>query len=321
MRPNKKDERVFDYYGDPLDLEHLNGFIKRKLGNLCFVSSAPTDIDDFIGVGLIREEIIKDDLDQDIKVVMHDYEDVFKAYYDEGESGLKLIAPSSKIVHEKITERLDRRTISSEECVIDSMGEKLLSIPAVRAQMNPLFEIANYVAFNGSLDIRQIVQGHRFEKIRNYSLFLESLGIITMKEDMLNPGRKMDLELPDWGPESAFKCISKNIGRKELNILHSDFGFQNILPFIRMSNINCLSSFYIDKPLKWEPAMFGKNISDHYHENNLDPLKILNQAYSLQKAGIFKSHKKDSKILFSCEPVYVDFKNMAKKCWFEKIQE
>ncbi len=310
---NKGDERVFSYNGDLSDREYLNGFIKRKLGNLCYVSSCPRDEDDFVGIGLVREEMIKEDLDQSVKIILHDYADVFKAYFIDTESGLKLVAPSSKIVHEKMMDRLDRKTYSSEECVVESMGEKLLGIPAVRTQMNPLFEIVNYVAISGILDIDHLIQNHRIEKINKYSEFLNDIGVISLKDDILQPGKVMESELSEWGPESAFDCISKNIGRKELNTLYSEFGFQNILPFLRMSNINCLSSFYIDKPLNWEPSMFGKNMCDRYHERNPDLIKILSQAYILQGVGIFKSDKKNEKLMFSCEPVYDDFKSEARK--------
>ncbi len=62
MSASGSKDRVFPYTGNIADFVELNIFVKRKLGNMCFVSSVPKDKDAFVGVGIILEEIAKDDL-------------------------------------------------------------------------------------------------------------------------------------------------------------------------------------------------------------------------------------------------------------------
>lgn len=62
MSASGSKERVFPYTGNIADFIELNIFMKRKLGNMYFVSSVRKDKDDFVGVGIILEEIAKDDL-------------------------------------------------------------------------------------------------------------------------------------------------------------------------------------------------------------------------------------------------------------------
>lgn len=45
---------------------------------------------------------------------MHDYPDVFKGYYSEGDLGLQLVFPSRKDVHEMFMKKLDQRALSLE---------------------------------------------------------------------------------------------------------------------------------------------------------------------------------------------------------------
>ena len=102
MKNKNEEERVFQYSGNPIDFNDLNVFVKRKIGNMCFVSSIPKSKDDFVGIGIIREEITVDDLTGKIKIWMHDYPNVFKAYYSEGNYGLQIVFPSSDEVHNKL---------------------------------------------------------------------------------------------------------------------------------------------------------------------------------------------------------------------------
>ena len=313
MRNKDRNERVFQYTGDPLSLNDLNAFVKKKIGNLCFVSSIPDSTDDFVGIGIIREEITVDDLTGKIRIRLHDYSDVFKAYFFDGDFGLQLVFPSSSDVHDQFITKLDNRTISSEECVMESMGSKLLGIPMVRTQMNPLFELLNYVVFNGSLELTERFPGLKVEKIRDYSQFLADMDLLTIENNSLYPGKDTYPFRDNWGPNSAIESISSKIGHKELMILHSDFSFQNMLPFIRMSNINCLSSYYDDKPQKWTPAMFERSMTDYYRNSPIGTMNTLTRAYDLVNADIFNSDRIGSKMVFSCEPIYEDYSSLLKR--------
>ncbi len=299
---------MFLYQGNPSDLDYLNGFIKRMVGNYCYVSSVPRNKDDFVGIGLVREEVVKDEYEDSVKLFLRDYNDVYKAYFLEGDFGLQLVLPSSEEVHDKFIQKIDRMTYRSEECIMESIGAKILKIPMVRTQMNPLFAIVNYVAVNGSLVMNSRHFGNKSKKLQNYSNFLSSLGIVKIDGNEVYPGEAIDKNLETWDSDSAVDVISSKIKHKELMKLYSDFRFQNMLPFIRLSNINCLSSYYDDKPLNWTPSMFNSNLSNYYHDGSNVPINTLTHALDLKKAGVFESKKGKSGMTFSCAPVYDEYR-------------
>ena len=319
MKKTADADRVFSYTGDPLDPCGFNELVKRKIGCMCYVSKMAENIDDYVEIGILREEVVRDDYAGTFDIYLRGYDNVFKAYYEDGKFGRNVVFPSSKEVHDMFSNKMNRRTFGSEDCIMQTMGSKLLRITTVRNQINPLIEILNAVATFGSVPLTKLIsKPSESKRIRQYVEFLEDLNLVRVedlnREACVVLENAIHRETGDWTKESAIDVLSRSIGRKEILTLQNDFSLKNIMPYIRMSNINCLSSYFEDKALRWTPERFNSGLSSFYPDViSNDGVKALNQAYSLEEVEIFDSSKSERGIVFSCSPVLDEYSSYVKK--------
>lgn len=319
MKGAANSDRVFSYTGDPLDPYRFNELVKRKIGCMCYVSKMAENVDDYVEIGILREEVVGDDYTGTFNIYLRDYDNVFKAYYEDGQYGRNVVFPSSKEVRDMFSAKMNRRTFGSEDCIMQTMGSKLLKITTVRNQINPLLEILNAVATFGSVPLSRLVsKPSELKRTRQYVEFLQDLNLVrienTVIEEYVVPEKALFRASGDWTKESAIKILSHSMGRKEILILQNEFSLKNIMPYIRMSNINCLSSYFEDRALRWTPERFNSGLSSFYPDViSNDGVKALNHAYSLEEVEIFDSKKSDRGVVFSCSPVLDKYSSYVRK--------
>ena len=307
MKAKDMTEQTIPYALDPLDRDSFDEFVKRKIGSVCYVSSMPETIDGYVGIGIIRNEITIDEVSNSIHSCFRCYDDVFKAYFDRGDFGLNAVFPSRKVIEKRFHEKLEGLTISSEECVMKSMGNKLLRITTVRNQINPLLEIINALVMGGELTVSDISAGPS-ETMKNmrYVRYLEDMGIVRSEESKIEPGKVMDKTGLDetWNMNMILCLLAETMGREEFMMLHEELGFRNILPYLRMSNVNCYRSYAENTPLRWSWTGYESNLSMMYSsDRSFNKVKIINYATNLAEVNIFDTCKQDGKYMFSCDPV------------------
>lgn len=314
MSSKTEAEKTIPYFTskDPLDRDLFDEFVKRNLGNVCYVSSMPEDLDGYVGIGIIRNEVTQDEATGRVRNRMVCYDNVFRAYFDQGDRGLNAVFPSVKTIERMFAERLEGLTINSEECVMRSIGDRLLRITTVRNQINPLLEIINALAMAGEITLSDISsRPGEAAKSRKYIGYLEDMNIIKTDGIRIEPGRIMDKNGLDrtWDMDMVLGMLADSMGREQFMMLHEDLGFRNILPYLRMSNVNCYRSYAEDEALRWTWAGYETNLSSMYsRDRNLGKVRIMSYAANLVEAGIFDTCKQDGKYLFSCGPVLDEYR-------------
>lgn len=315
MSFKKETEQTISYTlsKDPLDKDMFDEFVKRYIGSVCYVSSMPEDIDGYVSIGIVRNEITRDEATDRIHSRFVCYDDVFKAYFDQGDRGLNAVFPNVKTIEKSFKDLLEGLTISSEECVMKSMGSRLLRITTVRNQINPLLEIINALAMAGEITLSDISsRPGEAGKSRKYIEYLEDMGIVKTNGARIEPGRVMDRKKLDetWDMDMVLGMLAESMGREQFMMLHEDLGFRNILPYLRMSNVNCYKSYAEDEALRWTWAGYETNLNSMYSpDRSLNKVKIISYATNLAEVNIFETYKQDGKYMFSCSPVLDDYKH------------
>lgn len=315
MKSKRDVEQTIPYNSsvDPLDRDLFDEFVKRKIGSVCYVSEMPESIDGYVSIGIVRNEMTIDEMTNDVHGRLRCYDNVFKAYFDQGSLGLNVVFPSRKAIEQNFHNLLNGLTINSEECVMRSMGSKLLRITTVRNQINPLLEIINALAMAGELTMSDISSGPReMVKYRKYVRYLEDMGIVYSDEAIIQPGPVMEASGLDqtWNMDMVLRLLADTMGREEFMMLHEDLGFKNILPYLRMSNVNCYRSYAEDKALRWSWSGYEANLNSMYSsDKSFNKVKIINYATNLAEVNIFDTCKQDGKYMFSCNPVLDEYRS------------
>ena len=302
-----------------MDIKTVNILVKRRIGSMCYVSSMPEDKDGPIGIGIAREETSYDDLTAQARSRIRCYDDVFFAYYVAGDFGPNIVFPGQSGIRRSFEKKLDGRSFSSEECVVHAIGPRLLKIPTVRNQINPLVEILNAVASFGTVDVNSLHDsGPDTHRSIQYISFLEELGMVRTSDGVAEPGQCLEGWISGWNGESAINALSQRVGRDEIHIMQDRFSFRNIVPYIRMSSVNCISSYSEGRALSWSPRRFVSTLSEsNAAMPGFDDIKALTHAYSLQGVDVFSSQKSTDGPVFSCEPVLDKFVELARSSGLE----
>ena len=102
------EEIVYAFTGDPTDRYAIDAVIKGWIGNMCYVSAVPEQEDDFIEIGVYTEEIITDSVRGEPQVRFQKHDNVFRAYYRNGDFGRNIVFPSLSEIDRQISSFLAR---------------------------------------------------------------------------------------------------------------------------------------------------------------------------------------------------------------------
>lgn len=304
----KRSEIRFRYEGDVFDPRTLSRCIKSNVGSMCYISKMPENVDDFISVGVMRDEIVIDAETSRPRIHIRRIDNVFNGYYSDGDFGRVAVFPCLDDIHDRYDRSLNRIRQNAENCAIETFGSRILKIPTVRNQMNPLFEIVNMLLYSDTLLINDLDVGKwkKPEKRERYLSFLEGRGIIRTEGDHIVPGSVMEKEIErNATTDELYEMIVNRISEKDFFYLQEGLGVKNIRPFIRMGNVNCMTSIIEDRPLMWNWSGYQYYL-DRVYADKPAKTTIVSNAVCLHDVGIFDRKKVSGESVFSCNDAIFD---------------
>jgi hypothetical protein len=281
-------------------VEDLNDFVKRFIGNLCYVSRMPEGLDGQICIGVWDDEVVIDSITNAPRLHVIGQPDLFRGYFEETDSGLNVVFPSRLEMAEDINRSRKRVTERSEGSLLESIGSKILRIPLVMNQIHPITMILDSVLNTSSVSLSDF---KRSDNIRRYIDFMSDLDIIMLENKSIVPGRFMVMKMSgDMEEDELYSALLSRVVDKGLLRMFTELHITHLRPFIRMANANCMTSHIEDTPLKWDWTVFGQYLKKIYSEH---PKKsdIASNAMQLKRARIMDTEKKVSggDTLFFCE--------------------
>ncbi|MCL1810935.1 MAG: hypothetical protein FWG41_01765 [Methanomassiliicoccaceae archaeon] len=306
------EELAFSFDLDTSNIYAVDAFVKSKIGSLCYVSTMPETKDDMIGIGVYTDELILASVPGGTSIRYIGHKDIFSAYWREGSLGPEIVFPPLSEILEKISAFLKQSLSWSELILLQSTGEKLVKIDAVRKQMNPLLEIIACVAKDGDMTANT----SKFKKwpaeklIKNID-FLRSLGVITADGDHIMPGRKMDLDVePSELPEMIMAKMIDNYSNYMATRLH----LKSFMPYVQISNANYMTSYFGETILKWDPEMYRTYLRRIYGKRERDAI-ISARALKLNEAGVLSMESYYGRYLYYCEEgIYKSYSKIMRYC-------
>jgi len=303
-------EMRYSFKGDYSSVEDLNFFVKRFVGNLCYVSRMPESKESQVCIGVWDDEIVIDSVTNSPRLHVIGLPDLFRGYFEETNKGLNLVLPSRGEITESINKSKKRITERSEGSLLESIGAKILSIPSVMNQIHPITMVLDSVLNTSSVYISDFKKA---ENVQRYVDFLSDLNIVKREGKAIVPGEFMEKKMAcEMGENELYDALLGRIVDKGLLRLFTEMHVTHLQPYIRMANVNCLTSRIEDTPLKWDWAVYGKYLKKIYSEQ---PKKscITSNAMELKRAKIMETEKervgKDT--LYFCENEI--FANYSKK--------
>ena len=299
-------EAKYLYEGNPSDIHQVNSFIKRNIGEMCYVSEISNDRDDMISIGIMRDEVIWNS-DTDVprlRFIRHD--DVFRAYVEPATTGgFNLVTPSNKDIREAFKTSKKGFTERSEGMLLESIGSKILQVSQIHNQMNPIFEIVRCLLYEGELD-RDDFKFWKPDKTRRYLGFLRELDIVSYEDARILPGKAMESQKMDSDVDldKIYESILQRVVDKGMLMMFYALNMTHLHPFIKLTNLNCMMSIREDSALKWDWRKYQYYMEKVYGDRrNSQKLKIVSKAIDLSLAGIFDKEKnaRSGETMYYCE--------------------
>jgi hypothetical protein len=301
-----------------VELIELNSFVKRNVGDMCYVSSVSDDEDKIINIGIYNDEIVLNSETGNPSLRFKKYDNVFSAYLEESENNNYLVLPSSKEISKSF--KLSRRSYTerSETNILESIGSKILKISQIQNQMNPIFEIVGSLLYLDRLFMSDFKTWGR-EKTSRYLDFLKSLNILAIEGDMIVSGdflNKMDRKS---SIEDMYHDILNQVVQKGMLMMFYSLNMTHLHPFIKLTNVNCMTSLGEGSALKWDWKGYQYYMQKIYRDrNNSEKLKIVSKAVELTIAGIFdKERNSAGDMMFYCEDNV--FNNYLESCKYRPL--
>lgn len=300
------------YPGDINSMELLNSTIRRRIGDMCFVSDVSSETD-AVKIGIYADEIVTDSVSDEVRVKFIRRENVFQGYFEDGDFGKVLILPSRDEMKESIKKQKLRSIERSEGAVLESAGSRILKIPQVKNQMNPIYEIITNLLYSES--VKRSHFNWTREKMDRYLDFLSDLGIVRASQDSIVPGPAMernmdtDMDYDDLYEEMIGEVVEKNM----IQVMYG-LNMTHIQPFIRMGNANCMMSLFENSALRWDSDLYRFYMGRIYPGKKDSKSKIISNASTLSQVGIFdKEIIAGRDAIFYCkDEIFNEYSNSAR---------
>jgi len=274
-----------------LNTENLNTFVRSHVGNLCYVSRMPEDLDDHIVIGVWSDEVVVDSVTNSPRLHIIPQPDLFRGFFEKTERGLVAVFPGRDQIADQINASRSKVTENSESSLLTSIGAKILKIPSILNQINPIMMILDGVLNTSSISVTDF---NNADRIPIYVNFLRSLDIIDVENNHIVPGRftssEMDVEMDR---DELYNALLDRIVRMGYARMFTDLHITHLQPFMRMTNVNCMTSLIEEKPLKWDWSIYRRYLKSIYNENQKKG-NIVSNAMQLKRATIMKAEKNSS---------------------------
>ena len=274
------------YSGDTGSAELLNSVVRRRIGDMCFVSGVPNELTDAVKIGIYSDEVITDSVSDRVRIKFIKRENVFQGYFEDGDFGKVLVLPNRDEIKNSIKKQKLRSIERSEGAILESVGSKILKIPQVKNQMNPLYEIVTNLLYSRSVKRSHFNWGR--DKMDRYLDFLSDLDIVIVSKDDIFPGPVMERNMDaDMDYDDIYERMIGKVVEKNMVQMMYGLNMTHIQPFVRMSNTNCMMSLSEDSALKWDSDKYGFYMSRIYPEKKDGKSKIVSNAATLSQIGVF----------------------------------
>ena len=309
------EEIAYAFAGDPTDRYAIDAIIKGWIGNMCYVSAVPEHEDDFIEIGVYTDEIITDSVREEPQVRFLKHDNVFRAYYRNGDFGRNIVFPSLSEIDRQISSFMVRSRESSERSLLMSAGSRIINIPSVRNQMNPIFEMVNSVLRSKTSGVeRSAFKGWSDAKLNRYTGFLGALDIISAEGTKITEGKAMRSIDRSMGVMDIYDELLSQMVSSSAKYMIAKLHMTHLDPYLRISNANCMTSFIEDFPLEWNwkkyefylKRIYGVNTSRIKIESNVTML-------SSPSVRVLTEKPHSDETVYSCnDEVFAKYKEIAK---------
>ncbi len=294
-------ELRYVFRGDISDPQNMNEFVRYHLGNMCYISKMPESLDSHIIVGTWDDEIVVDSVSNNPRLHIVPKPDIFRGYFQETEQGVTVaVFPSREDISKEMNASRSKVTENSENTLLRSIGSKILNIPSILNQMNPIISLLDGVLNTSSISVDDFKDTGN---LMRYVEFLEDLQIIRVENDLLVPGRIMDQSLDDdMSDGEIYTALLDEIVGKGYTRMFTELHMTHLQPYIRMTNANCMTSLLEDEPLKWNWKLYGQYLDRIYSMRRMKKGSIVANATQLNRAGIMESHRaRRVDTMYSCK--------------------
>ncbi|HNX47965.1 MAG TPA: hypothetical protein PKM11_05350 [Methanomassiliicoccales archaeon] len=283
--------------------------VKRKIGMGAYLCDQSGEYYHF---GVSTEKHLYDALSGNFKVKFVPFSPIFTVVIRKQDDGYHIEAPSRIFIESRLHNKMDGFRIGSEGSLLKAIGDKIISIPQIRNQINPLFEIVSNVINYGEVAPNQFVgRGRSIDKARNYFNFLKDVDILVLEDGKYACGpvicREMDSKINVGDMYNSILAVSIQKGHHYM----SEFlNFTHISPFIRLGNSNYMPSFYAGELLAMSPEDLSNHHASIYGKSAIPTSKLVAWATLMANAGVFKSVKKETgKPLFTGDDdIFYDYR-------------
>lgn len=301
---------VWKYDQDMSDILAVDSAVKRRIGNMCYVSSLPADRDGFIEIGIFTDELIMDSREERPKIRLVNHDNVFRAYFENQNTGTIIVFPNRNEIHNNVKKYMSRSTEKYETNLLDSAGSRILKINQVMNQINPIVEIINSVLHFSNVTKKEFKWGD--VKTERYMDFLEDLDIISIDGNRVLPGVVMNSRMDSrLDKDQICEDIITEVVNKGMITMMYSLKMTHLQSFMKLSNANYMTSFVAESILNWDCKSYSYYLKKIYNMD-VTRIKILNSASSLRKVDVLQENDYGNEPIFSCNEELFD--KYSKKC-------
>jgi hypothetical protein len=273
------------------DDSEVTRHIRREIGSMTYVSGITGKArQKTYHVGIVMERHLWDDLRSEFRVKMLRFPSMFsvRLEFDTASRSYSLIAPERGEIVRHVNSRLSGYRLGSESTLLKAIGEKMIHISQIQDQMNPLFEIVNYISRRESVTAADFVSlGRTHEKAERYLNFLASVDVLKREDGTFVKGPVYEKRLEDPFIEGLYYSILSEAIKKGYTYMQHFLNFTHITPFIRLGNASYLSSFQADRILALNAHDLNRHLIAIYSAPELLDSKIDHRAHKMVEVGIF----------------------------------
>ncbi|MDR3282678.1 MAG: hypothetical protein LBS92_03610 [Candidatus Methanoplasma sp.] len=303
------EELAYPFRGDLADSRAVDELVKGRIGSMCYVSSMPDDKEGFIGIGLYTDEVVMDSVDSVPRVHFLKHDNVFRAYFREGSIGNTVVFPPIAEIDVRIAAYLDGNRDRSEVSLLKSIGAGIVNIPQVRNQMNPIFEIVNFL-LRSNTAVRKSSFKWKEEKLNRYLDFLQAIDVVGIDGAEILPGEAMHSKMDcDMSSTEVCERVVAQMVENSAKYMVTKLNISQLQPYVRLSNANCMTSAIEDSPLKWNADKYGFYLKRIYGVRD-GAVRVTSTAATLSHVGIFSEEKHSNGTVYYCnEDVFGKYRN------------
>lgn len=284
-------EKTLSYESQEVNLQMADSILKSQVSP-SFYSNSEHQVNNNIRIFEIGNCYPKMIWDHDKEIAVYRFINIHPIGIMEIErlnsEKIKIKYPSVDELEKKFQENMGVLRQKSEVALLKTIHDYLIKVPFVQMSMNKFFRISIKIYEKGYVDVSDTFGYTDVNKTMRYIKFLRDFGFVEIKDNKIYPGVEfkaiMNLDLT--GSEFYEKLLA-SILKKSFSSIKQYLNITQIDPYLRLSNSYYLSSFQVDKRLKFDSEDFKRSYYECYRiKKPVDTIE--NQLGYLTKTKIFE---------------------------------